>query len=132
MKRYLILSSYEPIQLREDIALIKNNIDLDKFSLMSSIMFSEQFSGIEVLSMLVAARQGIIITEPNKKQIVFGLAKQEEKFDEVLVIREESLVLQERFLEGFIGDLRTEFYSTLNGTKFFKDEFELLEYLQNL
>lgn len=131
MKRIVILGAYQPDDLKTIIKTVKDNIDLTKFSIMSPIMFADGNEGQVALRMFAAADQGVVVTESDKIQLVFGPVAKKDKVDEVYILNTQTVILQEIFLAQYI-DIFKEYYTHLDETKTFEDEMDLIEHLNGL
>ena len=131
MKRIAIIGAYQPDDLNAIIKTIKENIDLEKFSIMSPIMFANGYEGQVTMRMFAAADQGAVVTEEDKIQLVFGPVSKKDKVDAVYILNTETIILQEIFLAQYI-DIFKEYYTHLDETQQFEDEMDLIEHLQSL
>lgn len=131
MKRIAIIGAYQPDDLNAIIKTIKENIDLEKFSIMSPIMFANGHEGQVTMRMFAAADQGAVVTEEDKIQLVFGPVSKKDKVDAVYILNTETIILQEIFLAQYI-DIFKEYYTHLDETHQFEDEMDLIEHLQSL
>lgn len=132
MKRILILTSLQLDDMEKTIKELKENIDLETYSLMSPSMFVNRKKGNEALQLFSATQSKTLITEPDKIQIVVGPQRRIEKFDEVLTFEKEVFNAQLVFLETLLPTTlnRDIFYNTKDITNEFDNIQELIQYLK--
>ena len=111
MKRIAIIGAYQPDDLNAIIKTIKEKYRLRKVFYNESNYVCKWTWGSGYNENVCGRRsRGVVVTEEDKIQLVFGPVSKKDKVDAVYILNTETIILQEIFLAQYI-DIFKEYYT---------------------